>query len=389
MSFPLECKDQKNMDVEPEQAEILSDDILSESEDEARPMKTINTAVTEEMLKNPALVSALKGKLDSMAGTTPGYVESLPPAIKRRIKSLKKLQLETTKIEAEFYEEVHQLECKYHERYTPLYEKRALISKGAHEPTDEECNWASEGEELVDEIIKLNIEYAEKNEESTVKGIPAFWLIIFKNVDMIQEMIQEHDEPALHALTDVKVTFRDGSNQSPMGFILHFYFAANDYFTNSELTKEYEMKCIPPECDPFSFDGPEIYRCKGCTIDWKQGRKLTVKTVEKKQKHKSKGNVRIVSKEVKNESFFNFFDPPLLPEDPEAEVDADTQEILEADFEIGHYIRERIIPRAILFFTGEALEEDDYDEDEENEESDNEDKDDPDSDPSKFEEENP
>merc|ERR1719266_2829805 len=147
------------------------------------------------------------------------------------------------------------------------------------------------------------------------------------------------------------------------------------------------MKYIPLEGDPFSFDGPEIYRCKGCTIDWKQGRKLTVKTVEKKQKHKSKGNVRTVTKEVKNESFFNFFDPPLLPEDPE--VDADTQEILEADFEIGHYIRERIIPRAILFFTGEALEEDDYDEDEENEESDDEDKDDPDSDPSKFEEENP
>ena len=23
------------------------------------------------------------------------------------------------------------------------------------------------------------------------------------------------------------------------------------------------MKCAPPEGDPFSFDGPEIYRCKG------------------------------------------------------------------------------------------------------------------------------
>ena len=38
------------------------------------------------------------------------------------------------------------------------------------------------------------------------------------------------------------------------------------------------------------------------------------------------------------------------------------------DFEIGHYIRERIVPRAVLFFTGEALdEESDYDEDEEEE----------------------
>ena len=56
--------------------------------------------------------------------------------------------------------------------------------------------------------------------------------------------------------------------------------------------------------------------------------------------------------QVKNDSFFNFFDPPPLPDDPEAEVDAETQELLTADFEIGHYIRERIIPRAVLFFTG-------------------------------------
>ena len=58
---------------------------------------------------------------------------------------------------------------------------------------------------------------------------------------------------------------------------------------------------------------------------------------------------------MKNDSFFNFFDPPPLPEDPEAEVDAETQELLTADFEIGHYIRERIIPRAVLFFTGKIL----------------------------------
>ena len=81
---------------------------------------------------------------------------------------------------------------------------------------------------------------------------------------MLQEMVQEHDEPVLAALTDVKVTFSDGSSEAnPMGFKLHFYFEPNDYFNNRELTKEYEMKCAPPEGDPFSFDGPEIYRCKG------------------------------------------------------------------------------------------------------------------------------
>ena len=93
------------------------------------------------------------------------------------------------------------------------------------------------------------------------------------------------------------------------GFTLHFYFAPNDYFSNLILTKEYEMKCEPSEDDPFSFEGPEIFKCKGCTINWKEGKNLTVKTVKKKQKHKSKGNVRTITKQVKNDSFFNFFDP--------------------------------------------------------------------------------
>ena len=41
-----------------------------------------------------------------------------------------------------------------------------------------------------------------------------------------------------------------------------------------------------------------------------------------------------------------------MPDDPEAEVDEDTRALLTADFEIGHYIRESIIPRAVLYFTG-------------------------------------
>ena len=67
--------------------------------------------------------------------------------------------------------------------------------------------------------------------------------------------------------------------------------------------------------------------------------------VKKKQKHKSKGSVRTVTKQVhaqplsegvkndhechqvKADSFFNFFEPPTIPDDPKAEVDEDTQVI--------------------------------------------------------------
>lgn len=325
------------------------------------------------LLQDPAVMAALQGKLGAMVGQASGYVASLPAPVRRRIKALKKLQLEATKIEAKFYEEVHQLECKYHELYTPIYNKRTEITKGDHEPTDAEAEWPSDSEdeeEGLSEEIKEKAKLDEENKNEDVKGIPSFWLTIFKNVEMLAEMVQEADEPALDALTDITVTF---SEKDPMGFTLHFVFAANQYFTNTILTKHYEMKCEPQEDDPFSFEGPEIFKCTGCPIDWHKGKNLTVKQVKKKQKHKSKGSVRTITKQVKADSFFNFFDPPAVPDDPNAEVDEDTQALLTADFEIGHYIRERIVPRAVLFFTGEALEDES---DGEEEESDDEDDDD-------------
>jgi len=289
---------------------------------------------------------------------------------------------------------------KYHKLYEPLYEKRTKITTGGYEPNETECDWPSEDEddeELADDMkdkAKLESEKKENGEakqnggakDEDVKGVPEFWLTIFKNVEMLADMVQDHDEEPLQALNDITCTFSD----SPvMGFKLHFHFGANDYFSNSVLTKEYEMRCKPSEDAPFEFDGPEIYKCKGCDIDWKQGKNLTVKTVTRKQKHKQKGSVRTIKKTVKNDSLFNFFSPPDIPENPE-ELDEETQELLTSDFEIGHYIRERILPRAVLFFTGEALEDDDYDDEEEEEDEDDDDEDgeeeeeeDPDFDPEK------
>merc|ERR1719454_798037 len=373
------------MEVENDHEDIEEDD------DEVTDGTNAKATMAAELLKNPAMFAALQGKLNFMVGMNSGYIASLPAPVKRRLKALKKIQLESTKIEAKFYEEVHKLECKYHEMYKPLYDQRAKITKGEYEPNEDECEWPSDDEEDEEELAgdmkdkaKLEDEKAKKEkEEKEMKGVPEFWLTIFKNVDMLQEMVQEADEPLLHKLTDITVTF----SEQPMGFTLHFYFAPNDYFSNLILTKEYEMKCEATEDDPFSFEGPEIFKCKGCTINWKEGKNLTVKTVKKKQKHKSKGNVRTITKQVKNDSFFNFFDPPPISDDPEADVDPETQDLLTADFEIGHYIRDRIIPRAVLFFTGEALEEDDFDEEEEEDEEGEEgeeEEDDPDFDPSKV-----
>jgi len=46
-------------------------------------------------------------------------------------------------------------------------------------------------------------------------------------------------------------------------------------------------------------------------IDWKKGKNVTIKTIKKNQKHKSRGSMRTVTKTVQNDSFFNFFSPPI------------------------------------------------------------------------------
>uniref|UniRef100_A0A8C4DS60 Nucleosome assembly protein 1-like 1 n=2 Tax=Dicentrarchus labrax TaxID=13489 RepID=A0A8C4DS60_DICLA len=336
--------------------------------------------LTVQMMQNPQILAALQERLDGLNGSPSGYMESLPKVVKRRVNALKNLQVKCAHIEAKFYEEVHELERKYAALYQPLFDKRSDIVKAAYEPTDEECEWkADEEEELTvskqDEMKeKAKLEEEKKDEEKEdPKGIPEFWLTVFKNVDLLSDMLQEHDEPILKHLQDIKVKFSDPGQ--PMSFTLEFHFEANDFFTNTMLTKTYKMRSEPDENDPFSFDGPEIMCCTGCTIDWTKGKNVTLKTIKKKQKHKGRGTVRTVTKTVPNDSFFNFFTPPEVPEN--GELDEDSEAVLAADFEIGHFIRERIVPRAVLYFTGEAIEDDDDDEGEEEADEEN----DPDYDP--------
>ncbi|XP_026736188.1 nucleosome assembly protein 1-like 1 isoform X2 [Trichoplusia ni] len=306
---------------------------------------------------------------------------SLPPNVRRRIRALRTLQKEFVDIEAKFYSEVHALECKYEKLYKPLFEKRAHIVNGGYEPNDEEClnPWRDETEEEelaravqgaaitdgTEEKKPAEEKPAEPPMDPNVKGIPDFWYTIFKNVSMLCEMMQEHDEPILKCLQDIKVQM----HEDPIGFTLEFHFAPNDYFTNTILTKEYSMKCKPDEENPLEFEGPEIYSCKGCDINWKKGKNVTVKTIKKKQKHKSRGSVRTVTKSVQADSFFNFFSPPNMPDDPNSTLASDIQALLTADFEIGHYIRERVVSRAVLLYTGEGLDDDDDDDYEEEEDS--------------------
>lgn len=316
------------------------------------------------LMQNPEILAALQGHLNSMIGKNSGYVKSLPKVVQRRVKALKKLQGDVAQVESKFYEEVHALECKYQDLYQPLFDRRREILTGGVEPEDADCEWPSDDEDQDgEEKADAEKKDAEKGveEEAQPVGIPSFWLTVFKNIDTLAELVKDHDEPVLEHLTDIKVTY---SQHDPMGFTLHFHFSENEYFTNTVLTKEYIMEATPAEDDPLSFEGPEIIKCVGCPIEWNKGKNVTVKLVKKTQKKQGPGGAqkRVITKTVKNDSFFNFFSPPVSS-DKEEELVEEDEELLEADYELGHFFRDRVVPRAVLYFTGEAVE-DDSDDDE-------------------------
>ncbi|XP_039144128.1 nucleosome assembly protein 1;2-like [Dioscorea cayenensis subsp. rotundata] len=306
------------------------------------------------------LVNSLKNKLQSLVGQQTDVLESLSPIVRKRVEVLREIQSQHDEFEAKFFEERAALEAKYQKLYEPLYGKRYEIVNGEVEVECVESE-TTEGTVAADNAIE-------------VKGVPDFWLTAMKNHELLAEEIQERDEAALKYLKDIK-WYRI---ENPKGFKLEFFFDTNPFFKNSILTKIYHM--IDDD------DEPILEKAIGTEIDWYPEKCLTQKILRKKPKKGSK-NAKPITKTEQCESFFNFFNPPEVPED-DHDIDVDTadqlQSQMEQDYDIGSTIRDKIIPHAVSWFTGEAVEgvelenmddddeEDDDDEDEVIEEDDEE-----------------
>lgn len=310
------------------------------------------------------------------------FLSLLPPSIHPRITKLKSLNEDRAKLLEEYLVERSKLESKYNDLMKPLYEKRRDVVMGA---LDEEiaANNNNDGD-------------GNNNDDTVVKGIPQFWACAMGHIDIIAELITEQDIDCLDHLIDITCTdFTNGS-----GFELHFHFntETNPFFTNSVLTKRYEVPNL------LTDDEPMLQSVTGTEIDWTSDERcLTHRIVTKKQRKKggpNAGQVRTVSKKEKADSFFHFFIPPKMPEvrlrtrttifylqsssliiifltissnetncfffldrmslqlgDIVDEEDADAMEDhFDHDYEIACIIRGSLIPNAVEWFTGEALE---------------------------------
>lgn len=281
---------------------------------------------------------------------------NLPKKVLKRVVAIRKIHSSVEDIDLEYKKERIALEQKYLALKQPLFDARDKIISGEVEAPEEEAAPEAASEAVEDE------------DEEDVDGIPGFWLQCLGAHHVTGELIAEEDVPALEALTSITCSY----DESFSSFTLKFTFAENEYFTNTVLTKTYG---VSP--DLLDEKAPALTSNEGTAIDWKPTKNLTVTEIKKKQKAKSgrnKGQVRTVSTTVPKASFFHFFSTPTGEEDEEDEgKDEDDEEghqriklTMEEDYDVGHTIRTAIIPEAVLWYTGEAVD-DEYDEDEDDE----------------------
>ncbi|AET39989.1 histone chaperone NAP1 Ecym_5221 [Eremothecium cymbalariae DBVPG len=408
MASPIKTKNQIDGAPTPQNtpASILKDSYLkngnplldAEQQQSIRVPPTINEEeINAALAKNPQLLATIQGKLGSLLGQDSGYISSLPKRVKERIFALKKLQQDIFQLEKQFQLEMFELEHKYLQKYAPLHDRRAALVKGTSEPTaaeieigkeidaENERSVFSQGEEAEDNDYNDN----EHDEETDQKGIPSFWLTTLENLPMISQTITDRDAEVLDYLTNVSMEYL---TEGKPGFKLLFEFEKNPFFSDNVLTKTYYYQ---PE---LGYSGDFIYdHAEGTQINWAStDLNVTVLVEKRKQRNKTTKQVRTIEKITPIESFFNFFDPPSVPaaEDKPSDTAADLEEDgededevselesrLALDYAIGEEIKDKLIPRAVDWFTGIAREfdyddddedEDDYDDDDYDDEDDNE-----------------
>ncbi|KAI3880523.1 hypothetical protein MKX03_008787 [Papaver bracteatum] len=184
--------------------------------------------------------------------------------------------------------------------------------------------------EALIEIQRFNIvSGVSESDGEEEKGVPNFWLNAMKTNEVLTKKITEWDEGPLKYLIDIK-WFRIGKLEKPKGFKLDFYFDVNPYLDTAVLTKIYHVT---------HDEEPILEKVGGTEIEWKYGKNVTRK-------------VDWMVNDQYAESFFDFFNPPLVHLDEVADVEL--QNKMYQDYYVGSTIRDKIIPYAVSWFTGEA-----------------------------------
>lgn len=254
---------------------------------------------------------------------------TLPFCVRRRLLAVLKLQQEIIETDAEFHRRLFELEREFNEKRQTIYTKRAAIINGDYEPVAEDFVV----DFLAPDVVRSTMKAIDGEDDSVIiKGIPNFWLETLNNSSMTGAF--DCDRTALKYLNDIQLELNTDPN---LTFSITFKFDPNPYFENESLTKVYHVECSVDSREPFAYDGAQIYKSIGCHIEWKDGMDYT----------------------SNQSSFFHFFSPPCT--DKDTNIDPNTFEDITADFEMGLFLKEKMIPKAALYFLSDEFESDNSD----------------------------
>ena len=273
-------------------------------------------------------------QLEKLPNQMSGLLLEEAEAESKEVSTLISLQQQHDQLSEQHYKELQDLEKKFLISCQPLYQQRCAVING----------------------------------DNSQQAIPMFWAKAIQNHPLLKSLVTDLDLEALSYLKDISSTLFEDETVGE-GFCLTFHFKNNPFFEESELLKKYYLG-KPTKADY----GSDIFdHAEGTVISWKEGKNLCFKTITRTQRHKSSGNTRNVSKTEAQKSFFHFFAPPVVPDSCEDLEEIDTESLeasLQTDFELGDIFRTKIIPNAVEWYTGKALEyedmffsEDDYDDD--------------------------
>mmetsp|Transcript_27258 Transcript_27258/g.35753 ORF Transcript_27258/g.35753 Transcript_27258/m.35753 type:complete len:326 (-) Transcript_27258:341-1318(-) len=276
-----------------------------------------------------------------------GVELSIPQPVFRRLMKMKELHEERVLLLEQYHRERAELEAKYRAMYQPLFGKRGdLIAGRVDVPPGEYADPAAP---------------PEPESGSDIVGVPQFWLRCMLNHDNLAELINSQDVNALEYLIDIQCEDKIDLT----GFTLNFHFAPNPFFKNSVLSKTYDMASIVDNAEPV------LENVTGTAIQWKPKMDLCFHEVMAKS-HSRPGESS--TRKVRRASFFHFFGTPRMQQEGDLNMTEDDLYTLtyEMDYEFALIFRNHMIPDAILWFTGEAVEDEDedYDDDDDGEDDD-------------------
>ncbi|EUB56869.1 Nucleosome assembly protein 1-like protein [Echinococcus granulosus] len=225
-----------------------------------------------------------------------------PKEVADRVDALKTLFKKRASIHSEYLKELYALEFKYARLYAPIYLQQRAIVTGKDVEEMEEDEPLANPKTLGDAELDVSLNCA-----------------------------PEMDMEILQYLEGIRYSF--SKKLSSPGFRLVFMFKQNPFFKDIVLMKQFSLKFID-QCEDLNEFGPtKVTSTKASQIDWTSS-------------HEPTGDVAVPPKD----SFFNLF--------RDLQPDAlDTPEYVQMmeDYDICVYIRDRVLPYAVYWYTGEVM----------------------------------